>query len=425
MHTQSSPGSPPHCSGILLCVTTILLIGSCGERASDQRQSVVQIRTSDGRILGSGFFVQLAKTRGEDAHVVVPYEFVSSGIPVVVESFVPAPNSGGGKYYIQEYPETAVVSAIPSANVAVLQVKNVPIEHIEPLVVSGATEVPPQSAVRMLGVLSNRNAKNRKVHDVDAEILNYETFAAWDPFIKRNLPTEIHGFAVDQPFDRGFIGGPILNELGEVIGQVAGEFAQESAGVKTIAVYASGIHRALDEAEVGEKADMPTIEDAQGVIDEALNALLMDVKANTEMIEGTLVRHAELPQLHQGLTELIQNSNVLENICGSGSERTKLQYQLSYLAATPPQVWETLPENGTECGDEQQCLRTIFRPYARSQFEAYLRWDRAEKAEYKVIPPLEDYGENTYRVRFARPYHRAEQAMHSLCTSRRIMASGS
>lgn len=188
-----------------IIVVLAFLGSSCGfgERESDRRQSIVQIRTRDGKIQGSGIVIQGPDQQADQFYVATLYEIINTGEPIVVDSFVPAPSSGAGKYFLQEYPNTEIVAYDAMSNAAIIHVKNVPADYIQPLVLSKAEEIVPQSRVHVLGVLENRTSDNRRVHDAEAIVTNTHTFHARDHFLGRDLPNELEGFSVDTPVQRG------------------------------------------------------------------------------------------------------------------------------------------------------------------------------------------------------------------------------
>jgi S1-C subfamily serine protease len=196
-------------AAIVLLVASAILIHPSLSVATRTKAGIVQVTTASGS--GSGFFV-----RGPDDYVYVAtaYHVVSRGEPILVERHIEVSDN---THYVQAYPESEVVAFDSDADVAVLQVRNLPARSAEPLKL--ASEPMKNESISSYGFPASNLTKHAGLVNTDGKIQSMVTFPVYDWVYHKTLrENAIDGLLISSNIEPGFSGGPTCNEQGEVVG---------------------------------------------------------------------------------------------------------------------------------------------------------------------------------------------------------------
>lgn len=200
---------------ILWAGAAALVMGISGCSSNDDvRSSVVRIvaRADDRSSTGTGFFVRDEKGRH---WVVTNFHVINAGGNVVVERTV---NGKGDRAYVEAYPEVRVAKFDANADLAILELRNVPTDKMPPLALGAATQdlqisswgYPASNLVVKGGLGLTRK---------DGRVSNLVRFPVIDRVTKKVLQEDaVPALVVSTELEPGFSGGPTVDESGRVVG---------------------------------------------------------------------------------------------------------------------------------------------------------------------------------------------------------------
>lgn len=191
---------------VLAIASMIAIITGCGEPTV--ADSIV--RVVSGNSSGSGFFVAGPNGR---VYVISAFHVVASGSSIIVERQVEVSDS---EYYIRAYPDATVIGYNELADIAIIELTNVPTEEMPALRMGHPSKdedvvswgFPSSSFVERVGLTRK---KGQIINFIELPITDRR-----DGGILRANATP--ALVVSTDLEPGFSGGPTLNQQNEVVG---------------------------------------------------------------------------------------------------------------------------------------------------------------------------------------------------------------
>jgi Trypsin-like peptidase domain len=197
-----------HFARAVALASLFVLAPACSKRSDDARDSVLRIETRSGT--GTGFFVA-----GPDGrrYVATAFHVIEGGGPITVARRV---KQGETDAYVEAYPEARLVAYDREADLALLEIPNLPAERMKPLQIADAQEDEPIASIGYgASSLVSEATLMRKTG-----IVSNLTFL---PVLDRVTGTmtkasAVKALIVSSDLEPGFSGGPTLNADDKVVG---------------------------------------------------------------------------------------------------------------------------------------------------------------------------------------------------------------
>lgn len=273
----------------LFCLATLLpaaLLGGCDylrqKTAGTPRASIVHVRTSTGS--GTGFFVE---GPGGRIFVATAFHVIASGEPCTVEREVRIDEKTS---YLEAFPETAVAAFSEDADLALLEIKNLPASRMSPLPL--ASQVKQDSDITSWGFPDSNVAKNLGLTQKLGRASNLVKLPVVDPVYNRSIKEDaVDAVIVSTDLEPGFSGGPTLDAAGSVIGvNVIKDLTHRG---QNACVHASVLSQLIAKAV---PAATPSAADVGKLLgDIEANYLRLPVEARHEVFPTEIVALSELP----------------------------------------------------------------------------------------------------------------------------------
>lgn len=200
--------------GVLFASALAISLVSCSTRDFQVKRGVVRVSTVDRSHSGTGFFIA-GPDGDEKVYVATAFHVVSSGMPVIVESLQEISDRDS---YVVAYPENQVAVYDPTADLAILEVKNVPRAHVTTLPL--AEQALKDERVVSYGFPVSNLTQEMGLVKKDGTILNNAAKLPYFDFVQKRTIRDnaADGLIVSVDIEGGFSGGPTCNVAGEVVG---------------------------------------------------------------------------------------------------------------------------------------------------------------------------------------------------------------
>jgi len=367
------------------------------------KAAVVRIVTSSGS--GSGFFIS-----GPDRYVYLAtaYHVVSRGERVLVERDMEVSDNN---HYVQAYPETQVVAFDADADVAVLQIKNLPVGSVERLALADTPmKDEPVSSYGFPG--SNLTAHAGLVSS-EGKVQSMVKFAVYDWVYHKALQENaVDGLLVSTSIEPGFSGGPTCNGRGEVVGinvtKDAGHAGQN--GVVSVTI----LKQLVSKIPGTDQRPAPKPEEIASLLKRIQSEYLMlPVDRRQDHLEGGFLSALDLSGLRRILSDIRRNERdtnpesieISKDVRLSGRamlgiffsklpgrtletfEAASTRTQVSNCEETSRRLINFLggfsntsaPSKAAEEAARDECDSFALRPLAWDLIAATLLWDGVEK----------------------------------------------
>jgi S1-C subfamily serine protease len=355
--------------GVILAVGFVLVKRSSARGATAGRSVVRVVLASQS---GTGFLV-----RGPDslAYVVTANHVVDSGEPILVERTV---DGTGGARWTEAYPDAEVVAFDADADLAVIRLDGVGVDHFTPLALAAAPSA--DEAILSYGFPASSLASRSGMVSKPGKVLSLVKFPVVDRRTGEVIRNDaVDGLLVSSEIEPGFSGGPTCNDRGEVVGvNVTKDTAHRG---QNGAVSVAAVRTLLEQVEAQSRAKDPTSDDVRKLLTRIQSEyLLLPVERRWSAREDDFVSAADLPRLDEMITAIHR----LENDT-SRDTKTKLSGQATLglvLARLPGRPLETYTDRTTrralaDCEMRERTLREFFGSLARPGGEVDSKSDAA------------------------------------------------
>jgi hypothetical protein len=276
------------------------------------RNAIVHVRTESGA--GTGFFVEAS---GGRVFVATAFHVVSSGEQCTVEREVAADDR---RAYVEAFPETTLAAFDEEADLALLEIKNLPADRIA--VLRLADDIKQDAEITSWGFPESSVARNLGLTQKQGRVSNFVKLPVIDPTYERSIKEDaIDAIIVSSDLEPGFSGGPTIDGNGAVVGvNVLKDLAHRG---QNACVQASILKQLV--AKAAQPMNAPSAAEIGKLLgDVEANYLRLPVEQRYEVLPTDVVALSDLPIL-------LRLARHLRTYLWSGAPGAKLSVLLSKM----------------------------------------------------------------------------------------------
>lgn len=308
----------------------VVLLGCAGlpGLSTDVQGSVVRVSTYSST--GTGFFVSAPDGR---RLVATAFHVVESGEPILIERWVEV---AGDKHYVEAWPQTRLVAFDADADLALIELPNVPADRMPALKLGSAEKDEP---IYSWGFPDSSLVATLDLTRKEGTVSNLVQLPVYDrrtgKVLKENA---IQGLIVSTALEPGFSGGPTTDHAGRVVGVnlLKDLDHQDQNGAVNVAE--------LSELLASIPAPTaPTEQDIQKLLTELQQTILTTpLEKRSDLPEFRYLPLSELPLVRDLLTGLVQLAATHDS-----KEASAVGMRLAMLPGRTWETWSSTEVQGT------------------------------------------------------------------------------
>lgn len=357
-------------------VLAALVATACSRERNDSvRDSIVRVTTAAST--GTGFFVAAPDQR---VLVATVYHVIAEGGAITVSRQVELSDS---EHYVEAYPDTRVVAYDADADLALIELKNVPAKKLPPLRLADAVK---DEEVSSYGFPGSNLVSELGLTRKDGTVSNFVKFPVIDRPTGRLIKEGVtDALIISSALEPGFSGGPTLNRRGEVVG--INELKDAVHHAQNGATSAAALRKLLARVQ---KPTPPTAARVAKLLSELQSEYLaLPAGERRSIRESSYVSLAELPKLRQLAALVVEAKEDDAMIFLSQLPGQALaMYQASGVRAELAECVKRNAERkkllqGFGLEGSENCADRATRPLAAAMLSALVQWD-GRPHEYTV-----------------------------------------